>query len=161
MVKIQNDEIVKNFVDALKVSMSEGFPSEASATVVPVMDVSPYRKPEAITATLNATGGADVYTAQAGKRLRIYGFMMSLVKDGTCDTADGNFSISFTQDQQTKTLGSLPLLTLTAQQNQAVVTLPYPIYTDINTAVSITSSSFTAGKMRRAVTLYAVEEQKQ
>lgn len=160
MVKIQNDEIVKNFVDALKVSMSEGFPTEASSNVVPVIDVTPYNRLETINGSLNTTGAADVYSAAANKRLRIFGFTMSLVKDATCDAADGNFSVTYTQGGIVKTLGSLPFLTLTAQQDQTEVALPYPIYTDPGTAVSIASNTFTAGKMRRNVTLYCVEELK-
>lgn len=160
MVAIQNSDAIQAIREAARLSVSEGFPQQLSMTCVPVMDMTPRnaRKLTTFSTSTAITGSASIAAPGAGKRYVIFGYALDLIKDATCDTADGSLSITITQGGISKTLCAINLLTLTAQAVTSALSLPQVVECDENTAIALSSNTFTAGKMRRTITIYGFEQ---
>ena len=84
---------------------------------------------------------------------------MVYVKDVTNDAIDGTVNATIVINGVTRAFASMPIITLTAQQDSYAIFLQKPITTDINTSIVWGSTTFTAGKLRRTITLYYEEIQ--
>jgi len=159
-MQIQNPEVGQALRDEAKLTLVESSNQNLLPNVQAVIDVTPSNHPRilCINNATTGTGSGTVYAAQANKRYKIHGFTASFVKDATCDGADGSIQWNFTQDGVTRTFCSFPVIALTAQSQFVACFFDYPIVTDVNSAISCASYTFTVGKCRRNVNIYLEEE---
>lgn len=160
-MQIQNQEVGSIITDQAKLNVGTGWPQDLLPKVQGMIDMSPdfHKKILTNVTAAVATGSSTILSAKANIRYFIYGYMASFVKDATCDTADQQFQVNLTQNGVVQALFSLPVLSLTAERAQ--INMSYsnmPIRCDVNTAITINSNTFTAGKYRRIVVLYYTEE---
>ncbi len=136
------------------------FSSEVPKDVVAVIPVTPVNR---LVRNVNqpASGALTVFTTDSFRDTYVTDIFVGLIKDAACDTADGQFVITAVIDGNTVSLVQLPLLTLTAQNQNVHISLKYPIKLDRNTSVFIANSAFAAGKMRRTATVYGYTEEVQ
>lgn len=155
---IQNQDAAQIIRDQAKLTLSEGFPQNLLPNVQPVMDMTPrfHRTITTYASGVSTSGAQTVYTAVTGKRLYIVGVFLGVVKDATNDMATGAVTVTANVGGSSKTLAAIPVLTLTAQDQNSYVSFERPIVVDRGANVS-TSATFTAGAMRRNVTIYGYE----
>lgn len=139
-----------------RIQSAEGLPRELGNVIVPTLELNPriIDAIESISNNNSTSGTGTIIAAQAGRKFVITGFTAGVVKDATCDTADGAYTVTYTTGGISKSLFSLPLLTLTAQEQAVSGQFKNSIICDANTAISLSSNTFTAGKMRRHTTIY-------
>lgn len=148
-----NFQVVKETIDALKIDVN----AEMVPSAVPVIEVGMKKTKNGISKVGNRTssGAGAIYTAINNQDFFITGVIFGLVKDATCDLATSAPAITATQDGVTINLICIPSLTLTAQNSIVSVDLStHPIKIDRNTAINFSASTFTAGTMIRAATIY-------
>jgi len=155
MVQTQNSRLQEALRRATRVN-SMSLPQDLRSDIQATVECNPDLVAEGtvFNASVTSTGSGTVVPAVAGNSFVIKGYTLCLLKDATCDTADGLFNITFVQGGITKSLAILPLLTLTAQEATVSCTLLNPITVDVGTAVSVSSNTFTVGKMRRICHVY-------
>lgn len=159
MVAIQNADAIEAIRSSARLSISEGFPTQLSTVCVPVMDMTPrfHRLVKTVKATRGVTGDLSVFTTDANKDTYITAIAVSFAKDATCDVATNLFPLSINQDGTSRVLVYMPMLTLTAQQMNAEISLPVPMKVDRNAAMVLTTTAYTAGLMVRSVVVYYYE----
>lgn len=157
-MQIQNEEATRIIREQAKLTLAEGFPQVLLPNVVPVMDMSPdfHRNLTSFTGGSSSTGSITAYTGKTGTSFCVIGIQYSMVKDVTCDIATTSLTVLGTQGGVSKTLCAVAVLTLTVQNQTVVVNLPRPIILDPGTNIT-SAATFTAGAMRRQVTVYGYE----
>jgi len=91
-------------------------------------------------------------TPSAGGEIYLTGVQVSLIKDATCDQATGTMSISVIPEESgiATTLLQVPIITLTAQSHDLLLSLPYPLKLKVGSQGGFTAS-YTVGTMSRTV----------
>ena len=162
MILIQKGDIANNLRAATKLDIQQ-LPQVAinSGIVAPIVDVTPNTNElmlEAVASASTSSASNSLLTT-SGKPgdYYLYGASINMIKDSTCDNADGTFSIEITGfDNQGVSFARIPLLTLTAQERILSFILPKPIRIKAGSAVSLSQPTFTVGKFRRDVVLFYV-----
>jgi len=153
-----NSQLVKEVVDAFKLDLNV----EKIPQVVATSESNPklVREGNLKQSSTAATGAMSLIAAAeyTGKYVYLRSLSLTLAKDATCDVATGLFSITSTIEGVSKSLGSIAMLTLTAQSETQQFVYNPPIRIDKGASVTGTNS-FTAGAMLRgAVLVYYVDE---
>lgn len=106
--------------------------------------------------TSNTTGTKTALNSSANFDVFLSCIEASMIKDATCDVADGVLQIQTTINGATVILGYFSVLTTTADSQSIVVPISPPLKIDRSAPVNITGS-FTAGKMVRSLTVYGYQ----
>ena len=156
---IQSPELSQAFRDETKLTLAEVSNLNASGNIQACIDVTPSNKVKIIcvNGATTTSGTGTILSARAGIRYVIHGYTASIIKDATCDGADGNIQWNITQNQITRTFCSFPALTLTAQSITSSLFFDKPVICDENTLIQAASFTFTAGKCRRNIVIYVSE----
>lgn len=156
---IQNPDVGQALRDEAKLQLAELPAVNVTPNVQAVIDITPSKqvKPYCVNGATTTSGTGTVLAAKEKVRYVLHGYTASFCKDATCDGADGNIQWNITQDGIVRTFCSLPVLTLTAQQNTAMLFFQKPLVLDENTIIQAANYTFTAGKLRRNIVLYVSE----
>jgi hypothetical protein len=155
MVHINNRDAIRLIQDGAKVSISEGFPTELSMAVVPVMDMTPdlHRVADICEgASSAATGAFTVFTTPTDKDFYLTSAQISISKSAACDLATGVVSLTVVISAQTKSILNIATVTLTAQQQSIALGLPVPIKLDRGSVISM-SGTFGIAALSRAASI--------
>lgn len=162
-MQIQNQDAQAVIRAEAGLSSFESWPQNLLPNVQAVMDMTPRfhrntQDTKVSEPTTSATSNS-VFTSSADKDTFITGARLSYAKDATCDVSDGQVRLRCIINGVIKTLISLPVITLTAQQDSMNVSFDRPVKIDRNTSVSIFQGTFTAGKFLRCavVDIYEVQ----
>lgn len=153
-------DVANNLIDGLKLNTaSDTIPKFVAAVIQPVFEVK--RRIANIVRTSNATTTATVtiFTTPSDRDFYLTGISFNIIKDATCDLATGRINISVTVEGTGQTALSLGTITLTAQNISEAVTLNPPLKLDRNTAVAISSASFTVGVLNRTASIVGYNEE--
>ncbi len=154
---------MRHFNNTINKSMADTFNLKGESTdeimneIVPVIVVEP-KVDIFINSAKTTTGANTIYTTPTTKDFFLTGILISYVKDAVCDVADGVITLNTTIDGLTRFIISLPVLTLTAQQDEKVIIFNKPIKIDRGVTFNY-SGTFGAGKMIRECSIigYTVE----
>jgi len=153
-----NSQVVSEIIESFKLDRYV----DKIPAAIPVIEVSP----KLLQDTRNASGvlaTSGVITVLSGTlnpttRVRLKTIIASIIKDATCDVATGSIGVTATMGGTSKNLISIPVITLTAQEQSIAISFPNPILIDVGTSV-LMSGTFTAGAMVRTCNLsYIVDE---
>jgi len=143
MATIYNSTLTRELIDAAKIQTSKDkIPSELAEKVVPVMEVNPklLRRVNIIKgATAVNTTPVTIFTTQSGKDFYCTAATLSLIKD--VNSTSVYSSIQCSVDGLVVNLLKISSLTLTPQNDSAVINFNPPIKIDRSTAVVIASST--------------------
>lgn len=98
--------------------------------------------------------GFTIMTTSANRDFYLTGMNIALVKDATCDVADGSGKIAVVIGGASVDLCALPTLTLTAQNVATSQTFNPPIKIDRNSNINANKGTFTAGKYILSTAIY-------
>lgn len=161
MAKIYNSDLSKELVEGAKIQTSFDYtPDQLAEKVVPVMEVNPklLKINNFIKNNFQTTTGTiAIITTPADKDTYITGLSAGYVKDVTCDSATGVYSLTCVINGATHNLIQFPIITLTAQQDEREITFAYPVKVDRASAIQLTGT-FTAGVCVRTCTLYGYQD---
>lgn len=158
MAIIYNSDLTKELVAGAAIQqMRDSVPNQIAEKVVPTMEVNPFLLKKTnliVNSSKSTTGNGTVYTTLTDRDTYLTGINLHMIKDVTCDTADGTACfVSFVQGGQTKYPVAISGITLTAQNESRVVLFANPVKLDRGSVVQI-SGTFTAGKMIRNATIF-------
>jgi len=158
MIRVENQEAVRNARDASGVIQGTAVVNQMRPEFMPVLDCTPdfHRTLSTWAAGSSVTGTFTAYTGRPRKQLFILGAYVSMAKSATCDMSTGSVGLTFSQGGVTQTLLSIASTTLTQFEQSVYISFPYPIAVDTNTDVSF-AATFTAGSLRRTTILYGYE----
>lgn len=147
-----NSQVVKEIVDVLKLDQQR----DLIPTAVPVFEVSPKKtksnNPKVTTKSV--TGSSTILVPTTEETYVVTGIHVSIIKDATCDIADGVITLQATIGGIATLIASWGVLTTTAQAiNEYIDFSVHPIKLDVNSSMILTGT-FTAGKLVRTVTVY-------
>jgi len=157
MVKHYNPSIVQDAQRILNTKM-DTLSDNIADNIVPVIPVLPVTR-FAETGSRSTSGAGNIQGAFTSKDYYITGINFAIVKDATCDVVDGTCGITVLVDGVSKTIASLPVLTLTAQSMVINVTLPFPLKVDRLGVIGFSSQIFTVGKFIRTATIYGYTQE--
>jgi len=144
-----NSQVIKETVDAFKLDLN----TESVPNAIPVVEVGIKSSKSSFpkTFTKSTTGSATIYTTPTDQDFYITALAVSLMKDATCDVADGgSFSITAQVNGIVTQLIGIPLFTLTAQDGELALSFGnHPMKVDRGTTILIATNTFSAGKMTR------------
>lgn len=157
----RNSQISEEIRDAFKLQQNvDGTISNVASQIIPVCEVNPkmMRRINVVVTSAKATTGPNTtYTTPSDKDFFLIGYIYNLIKDAACDAASGQISnITAVQDGQTKTIGTIAGITLTAQNERMIVMLNYPMKLDRATTINNTGT-YAAGVMQRTLTIFGYE----
>lgn len=156
MARINRTDIIQKAVNDLAFSTStDKIPTETLDKVQLTYDLN-RRFSSFIVSTGQSTSGTITLalpSISAGAEIFLTSINYSFVKDATCDTATSALSISVTPDASNVATQILrpSVLTLTAERDGGILSLPYPLKVKPGTSITMLGS-FTAGAMRRDLT---------
>lgn len=159
MANIYNSDLTKELVEGAKLQLSREYPpNQIADKVVPVMEVNPklLRRTNLVRnfSSTTTAGSTTLVTAENSKDIFITGISVHIVKDAVCDAATGNVSFTLNIDGAARTIISLGLITLTAQQISREVIFENPIKIDRGSSITYSSTTFTAGVCLRSYQIY-------
>lgn len=149
--QIQNREIKSYIVDSLGLSeVADNLPNTLSpGPITPVYEIDKPIANLCIGGGNTTSGALTVYTTpSANADFYLTTLHASYVKNATCDVASGRLQVTAQINGVVIELIGFPVLTTTAQQEDTVISFPYPIKLDRGTSISFTGT-FTAGNMCR------------
>lgn len=155
MAKINRSDIIQKAVNDLAISTAnDKVPTETLDKVQLTYGLNK-KFSEFVFYDLQSTSGSVVATLpNPGDRGEVYltSISLGMIKDVACDIATGTVRADVVPAKYgvSKTLLSIPVITLTAQNNFITLSLPYPLKIKSGTNVTI-SGSYTAGVMSRTV----------
>lgn len=157
MATIFQSEVIKRAIDDLKLAPArEKIPSEIADKVLLTYDLKKKYSDLIFTGTSSASGNVSVMAADNDYETYITAAHFSFAKDVTCDVASGRIGLNIIVNGANKDLCSLPVITLTAQTGTCVISMPYPLKIDRNTAIT-TNLSFAAGVLTRATQVTVIK----
>lgn len=165
MATIYNSDLSKELQQGAKIQINrDDIPNQLAEKVVPVMEVNPklLRRCNIIAGNTSTvtSGTVAVYTTPSDKDFYLVSYALAVAKDAACDISSGSVSMTATEaDMGAIQLLGIPVITLTLQQDNISVQLPFPIKLKRNTAISI-AGTFTAGICSRIgrIVGYTVED---
>jgi hypothetical protein len=155
MAIIYNSEVSKELIDGANIQTSKDLvPNQLADKVVPVMEVNPkllrianladYTHSGTSAASMTISGGSTSY------KILIQSISLTMIKDAACDAASGVLTVTMAVGGVQRALATLPILTLTAQQNTVNLVFQYPVEADLGSSVSFNMPTFAAGNCRVA-----------
>lgn len=158
MTKHYNTSIAE---DALRILNSKQGDFMSDEVAGPVATIPILRCANTVKATTSTGTSGTLWTTPSDKDFYLLYAEFSIVKDAACDipTAGGPLLQAFV-DGVALPLHRIPVITLTAQNQTATFSLPYPgLKIDRNTAISHSRSATTAGNivMSSVIIGYTVE----
>jgi len=154
MARINRSDVIQKAVNDLALSASDSIiPSETLDKVQCVYSLNKQFSSFCASANSTSTGTTTITLPTIDARSEIYitGIDCGIVKDATCDVASGQVALVVTTFEQgiTKNVMAIPVLTLTAQDQHATLTLAYPLKIKPNTNATF-NMSFTVGTSSRS-----------
>jgi hypothetical protein len=157
MAKIYKSDVIQKAVNELGIQVSsDKTPSETLDKIQCTYNLNRNTSNFVLSGSGSTTGAITINTAvvNTNSETWITGIGLGVVKDATCDIADGRINVTVnTIDGISRTIISIPVLTLTAQSENVFYSLPYPIRLQNNTAIT-TTNSFTVGKLNRSFVVF-------
>jgi hypothetical protein len=155
MTRVYNKDIIAQSARMLKVKGEPVF-DLVDDNLTPVVDCSP-NMTRSLSVSTTATGNGST-TIPTGKELYVIGWEFSIIKDATCDAADGVVDLQvISETGETTTLCRIPTLTLTAQNQSVACSMLRPHRINRGSTVQIIGQSFSVGKYRRYGVVYFAE----
>lgn len=157
MVKHNNASIA---IDAARILATKGdFLLDEVDGPVAVIPIERYSNIIFLTNGTTSASSNTAGTAASDKDTYITGCSLAIIKDATCDVADGVVAARITVEGVIKNVLTLPVLTLTAQATQLSIAFRYPIKVDRGSALQVVQGTYTAGKFLRSIVFhgYTVE----
>jgi hypothetical protein len=157
MARINRSDVIQKAVNDLAISTaSEKVPNETLDKVQLTYDLNKNFSNFILTTTATTTGAISIVmpTVSAGGEIYITGIQASMIKDATCDQATGRLTIQITPDSTNVggTIMAIPILTLTAQSESLVYSLPYPVKVRPGSSATIIGT-YTVGTMARSLSI--------
>ncbi len=123
--------------------------------ITPIVDVRPLTNFIDVT-TVTASASTGTITPPVTKEFYMRGITYAIIKDAACDVADGYATLSYISDEKNAATNILyyPLFTLTAQEGNITMLFEKPIKIKLGSGITIGSSIFAAGKMRKSLTIH-------
>ncbi len=152
-MQIQNPRATEVIREEAGLTLSEGFPQTLSSNIIPIIDMTPSFHAVvniANTASSTTTGAITILNPVNEGDLYITGAHIALVKDAACDMASGRVTLAATINGVVRSILSIPVLTLTAQQQSLSISFVRPIKVDKGTSVTLLTNSFAAGNLIRS-----------
>jgi len=145
-----NTQVYNEIRDALKLNLNV----ERMPNAIPVIEVNPKIVKNGFLENLKkgTSGGGTVFTSNSNKLTYITQIVFTMVKDATCDVADGTLGVSFNIDNKAYYI-DIPILTLTAQNQTITINFEHPVLMDKGSNFVFSSNTFTVGKMWRSVAI--------
>lgn len=160
MATIYNSDLTREVRDGAKIQQSrESIPSQLADKIVPVMEVNPklLRRARSLASLARSTTGTGtVMTASSNKTTILTGLTAGFIKTATCDVATGDINVYTTIGGASVALLRLPVLTLTAQEQNVSIQFSTPIEIDLGATI-VFSGTFTAGSLVRTAVVYGYE----
>jgi len=154
MVTNNSSALTKELIEAGKLQVTEGVPTQIGNVIQPVIDVNPKKLRNSQICkygSVSTSGsGTTLYTTPATQDFFITAVCLSLSKDATCDASSGSARISAVIDGLATPIIGLAILTLTAENSSISYSLAQPIKVDRGTAIIFVSNTFTVGNFIRA-----------
>lgn len=161
MVKHYNPTIAEDANRIFNFKTGEVVSTEVAPFIQPIIPIQ--RKCTVIKELHHTTSGAQtLYTTPNDKDFYLTSVLMTIVKDATCDMASNVYNLTAVVDGVTISLGTIAILTLTAQSEVISRDFTIPIKIDRGSSIFLTANTFTAGTMSRSATIcgYTVETTK-
>lgn len=156
-MNIQNTDLKTAIKDAISSNSFEGIPNLLLDKVAPVIDVNPSHNRQinrVMTLTLAISGSQAITTVEPLRDILIHAIEVAVVKDVTCDIANGFVSVSAVVNKLTSFLCSVPVITLTADVQSKLFSCPVPIKIDRNTVLTLTAGAHAAGNISKRATIH-------
>jgi len=157
----QNKAISNNIIDTLKLNpITDNIPRAVIPTIQPVFEVNPKVCNVVRHSNLAVTGSGTIFTTPSDRDFYLNSASLGMIKDATCDVASNSeSSLTVTTEGTARRLLQMPLLTLTAQSENATISYPIPLKLDRNTTITIQSATFSAGSLLRygAITGFTID----
>jgi len=161
MVQIQNADAINAIRDGARLSISEGFPTNLSNVVQPVLDMTPhFHKKCNVIKSLNqtaTTAGTTIYAVPAGRKYYICGISVNGYASAVADST--KIEIIGVIDGITTNIYNIAKSSLVATNFVNTVPcmfFPVPIVIDGGTNITY-KSEFTVGAQTAYITLYGYE----
>jgi hypothetical protein len=156
--KIYNSELSTELREGAKIQQGiDPTPSELADKVIAVMEVNPklLRNIEILaSAATTGTGASTIMTTPRDKDIYVTEITLGIIKDVLCDVATGTYAINTTINGVSRPLVNTPILTLTAQNQNLVISFSRPIKLDRNVTIALASASSTAGIFNRSTIIF-------
>lgn len=156
---IYNDQLQREIIDAVKLKQGfDSIPNVLSGTVVPVIEVNPKltRNVECARGVCSNATSANILVTDAAKSTYIVAAAMSVIKDVT-STSTGS-DIRVTIGGLTRSLLTIPGITLTVQQQSLSITFNHPLKVDSGSTITLISSTAVANCTASANIIYYTDE---
>lgn len=153
MARINRSDVIQKAVNDLAISTAtEKVPNETLDKVQLTYDLNKNISNFIFSGSSTSTGTLTVALPSISPTADIYltGVCFSIIKDATCDIADGSIVFTVVNDTSTSNLNLLRIanLTLTAQNETIHASFPFPIKVKNGSSVTI-PGTFTVGKLIR------------
>jgi len=161
MPQNNNSDLTENLIRAGRLSVgADKVPSEFSEKVVYVADATPnFNRVIDVVSGANptTTGAATLYTTSTTKDFYLTNLRIGVIKDSTCDIATGIISITANVLGVSKNILTIPVISLTAQSENANIQFEgRGMKLDRGAVVSI-SGTFSVGVMVRTASVFGYE----
>lgn len=136
----QNSEIAKRILRDLKISISDGVPSQISNQIVPVLISNPERTPNIIkqASAINSTSSV-IYTTPTDRDFYLTNVNIANIKDVTSTSALSY--VACLVNGAPSIIVSVSGLTLTPSSASNTISFPYPIKIDRGTQITVNNST--------------------
>ena len=159
MPTINNADLTRELIDGAKIQLSyDDVPGRLAQAVVPTMEVNPgfLRKDKVLFQQTSSLTGTKSGGTSNNKKTYVTGFNFSYIKDVTCNSATGDYTLKGTKDGKAVVFCALPVITLLAQEGSMSQTFKNPILVDKATSLQCTGG-FTAGVCVRSFSFFGYE----
>jgi len=158
MVEHKNNSITQWAQRKLRTKVGQNLTDDVSALVA-TLEIGPVLTEIYSTNPSTSASTNTAFTLPTEKDFYLVSASYAIVKDATCDSADGQAFCRATVNGAVKTLFGFPLLTLTAQQYNETVFFDPPLKIDRGGVLQITAPTFTVGKFSRVGTYIGYYEE--
>jgi hypothetical protein len=151
-----NSQVVAETINAFKLDQQrDNIPNP-----IPVIEVGMKlsKSSRLINAARGTTGTISIMTTPTEQQFYLRRISMCIVKDATCDIPLGIVACSSVINGVTTSLAQIPVLTLTAQEQNIVV--PFNnVKLDKSAVIQVTSGAYSVGSMHRTIEIeYMIDE---
>ena len=153
MARINRSDVIQKAVSELAISISEDkIPNETLDKVQLTFGLNRQFSNFIVASGSSTTGAFNLVlpTTSPGSETYITAVNLGLIKDAACDVATGGITLTIPPDNTGQSVGiiAVPVLTLTAQNDNITMSLPYPLKVK-NTSTCTVGGTYSLGTMRR------------
>lgn len=153
MARINSTNVIQKAVNDLGLSTShDNIPTETLDKVQCTYDLNTHFSNFFLGTQSTTTGTLSILVADPKRDFYITNISASYVKDATCDSATGQYTIGVTNNGLAKNFLQFPIITLTAQSSRIDLALSYPLKCDRNTNITF-GGAFTVGVLVRNISV--------